>query len=261
MATWLALLGAGVLCGFLNAAASSGSAISLPLLLALGLPPAVANATNRLPVLVGLITAIWRFQIAGAIRWRLCLQLMPVFLVSAVLGANLATRLPMERIRLLVYVALALALVLVLLKPQRWLNSPVNEGASRPPSLLVQVLMAGVGLWTGLIVLDAATYMLVSLVLVGGVALQQANAIKTVLIGVATLGSLAVFVHSGQLAWGAGVPLLLGSALGGWLGASLALGPNARLWIYRLLITALSLEVVLSLAGWHHPAMQRLMPV
>jgi hypothetical protein len=31
------------------------------------------------------------------------------------------------------------------------------------------------------------------------------------------------------------------------------------LWIYRLLITALSLEVVMSLVGWHHPAMQRLM--
>lgn len=260
MATWLSLLGAGVLCGFLNAAASSGSAISLPLLLALGLPPAVANATNRLPVLVGLITAVWRFQLSGAIRWRFCLQLMPVFLLSAVVGANLATQLPMERIRLLVYLALGLALVLVLLKPQRWLNSPVDEGASRPPSLLLQALMAGVGLWAGLIVLDAATYMLVSLVLVGGVALQQANAIKSVLIGVATLGSLAVFIHSGQIAWGAAVPLLLGSALGGWLGASLALGPNARLWIYRLLISALTLEVVMSLVGWHHPAMHRLMP-
>jgi uncharacterized membrane protein YfcA len=260
MATWLSLLGAGVLCGFLNAAASSGSAISLPLLLALGLPPAVANATNRVPVLVGLITAIWRFQISGAIRWRLCLPLMPVFLVSAVIGANLATQLPMERIRVLVYVALGLALVLVLLKPQRWLNNPAEADASRPPSLMLQALMAGVGLWAGLIVLDAATYMLVSLVLVGGVALQQANAIKSVLIGLATLGSLAVFVHSGQIAWGAALPLLLGSALGGWLGASLALGPNARLWIYRLLITALTVEVVMTLVGWHHPAMQRLMP-
>jgi len=51
---WLPLIGAGILCGFLNTAASSGSAITLPLLLALGLPPAVANGTNRLPVLVGL---------------------------------------------------------------------------------------------------------------------------------------------------------------------------------------------------------------
>jgi len=61
MQSWLALLGAGTLCGCLNAAASSGSAISLALLLAIGLPPAVANGTNRLPVLVGL---------APSPRWR-----------------------------------------------------------------------------------------------------------------------------------------------------------------------------------------------
>jgi hypothetical protein len=133
MATWLSLLGAGVLCGFLNAAASSGSAISLPLLLALGLPPAVANATNRLPVLVGFITAVWRFQSAGAIRWRFCLQLMPVFLVSAVVGANLATQLPMERIRLLVYLALGLAL----LKAPGWHKGLGAVGVALAPLWIV----------------------------------------------------------------------------------------------------------------------------
>ena len=40
------------------------------------------------------------------------------------------------------------------------------------------------------------------------------------------------------------LPLLVGSALGGWLGAALALGPNARLWIYRLLIGTLGFETV-----------------
>ena len=37
---------------------------------------------------------------------------------------------------------------------------------------------------------------------------------------------------------------MLGSALGGWLGAALALGPRAKQWIYRLLILALSAEVI-----------------
>jgi uncharacterized membrane protein YfcA len=58
----LLLVAAGVVCGFLNAAASSGSAITLPLLIALGLPPSVANATNRLPVVVGMALAMLRFQ-------------------------------------------------------------------------------------------------------------------------------------------------------------------------------------------------------
>ena len=58
-----------------------------------------------------------------------------------------------------------------------------------------------------------------------------------------------------QVAWGAALPLMLGSALGGWLGALLALGPNARIWIYRLLIAVLVLELAAMLLGWQHPAM------
>ena len=242
MHDWLALIGAGVLCGFLNAAASSGSAITLPLLLALGLPPAVANGTNRLPVLVGLASAFWRFQRAGAIPWRFTLRLMPAFVSSALIGAALADRLPMAHIRLLVHVALLLALALVLLKPQRLLAvEPAGDALVITPRL--HLAMAGVGFWTGLIVLDAATYLLVSLVLIGRVALQQANAMKAVLIGLATVVSVMVFVQGGEVDWGAALPLVLGSAVGGWAGATLALGPKAKLWIYRLLVTALAYEV------------------
>ena len=194
-------------------------------------------------MLVGLATAFWRFQRAGAIPWRFTLKLIPVFVLSALAGAALASVLPMDHIRLLVHIVLLLALALVLLRPHRLLAAD-RLATAQMVSPQLQLLMAGVGFWTGLIVLDAATYLLVGLVLVGGVALQEANAIKAVLIGLASLASLAVFARGGELDWGAALPMMLGSALGGWLGAALALGPQARQWIYRLLILALSVEVV-----------------
>jgi uncharacterized membrane protein YfcA len=163
---------------------------------------------------VGLATAFWRFQRAGAIPWRFTLKLIPVFVLSALAGAALASVLPMDHIRLLVHIALLLALALVLLRPHRLLAAD-RLATARMVSPQLQLLMAGVGFWTGLIVLDAATYLLVGLVLVGGVALQQANAIKAVLIGLASLASLAVFARGGELDWGAALPLMLGSAPGG----------------------------------------------
>ena len=157
-------------------------------------------------------------------------------------GPRHADRLPMAHIRLLVHVALLLALALVLLKPQRLLAvEAAGDALLITPRL--HLAMAGVGFWTGLIVLDAASYLLVSLVLIGRVALQQANAMKAVLIGLATLVSVMVFVQGGEVDWGAALPLVLGSAVGGWAGATLALGPKAKLWIYRLLVTALAYEV------------------
>ena len=49
---------AGFLCGFITTVASSGSAVSLPILLAIGLDPITANATNRLPVVAASLTEV-----------------------------------------------------------------------------------------------------------------------------------------------------------------------------------------------------------
>lgn len=242
----LLLVAAGVVCGFLNAAASSGSAITLPLLIALGLPPSVANATNRLPVVVGMALAMLRFQRARAMPWGFTLKLLPAFLIAALLGALGASVIPMAEIRGLIHGAILLAFALLLLRPHRWLGEAEKPLPSAPGPLLLP-LMVAVGLWAGLIVLDSATYLLVALVLVGHLPLVQANGIKVVLIGTATMASLVVFIAHGQVDWMTGLPLMLGSALGGGLGASLALGPNARLWIYRLLLLSLGLEVVVML--------------
>ncbi|HEY4351300.1 MAG TPA: TSUP family transporter, partial [Paraburkholderia sp.] len=64
------VLVAGLLCGFLNAVASSGSAVSLPVLLTIGLHATVANATNRIPVLVGSLAATVGLARSGTIPWR-----------------------------------------------------------------------------------------------------------------------------------------------------------------------------------------------
>src|SRR5258706_10373622 len=65
----LVLLIAGIACGFINTLASSGSAVSLPMLMTLGLPALAANATNRLPVLFGSLMALLTFQAAGKMDW------------------------------------------------------------------------------------------------------------------------------------------------------------------------------------------------
>lgn len=87
----------------------------------------------------------------------------------------------------------------------------------------------------------------------GGVALQKANAIKAVLIGLASMASLAVFARGEDVDWAAALPLMLGSAVGGWRGASLALGPRARQWIVRLLLVALASELAWMLVRLINP--------
>ena len=62
------IVAAGILSGFINTLASSGSAVTLPLMILIGLPANVANGTNRLPILAGAVAALVTFHRAGVIE-------------------------------------------------------------------------------------------------------------------------------------------------------------------------------------------------
>ena len=102
----LALAGlAGLACGFLNTAASSGSAVSLPILMAIGLDPVTANATNRLPVLIGAMSATGSFHRKRAIPWRDALVVAVPVTAGAGVGAVLAEVIPARDLALVITAA------------------------------------------------------------------------------------------------------------------------------------------------------------
>jgi uncharacterized membrane protein YfcA len=246
------LLVAGIALGLLNTVSSSGSAVSLPLLLALGYPAPIANATNRVPVLAGFAMALWRFQRVGAIPWRLSLQLLPAMLVGTLFGTGLSLMASMMELLGAIQFALVAVLVLLLINPQRWLNREVIDLKTLKVDWRLQLLFVAIGIWAGFIVLDTSTYILLSLVLVAGVSLIQANGVKIVLMGAASLLSVLFFVADHEVNWIAVLPLSIGSLLGSAFGSRLALGPSAQQWIYRLLLVTIAAELVaMAYQHWH----------
>ena len=90
----LILLVAGLGCGLVNTLASSGSAISLPVLLLFGLSPLDANATNRLTVLFGSLMALRTFQAKAEVDWRAGLKVAVPATLGSVVGVLAAERIP-----------------------------------------------------------------------------------------------------------------------------------------------------------------------
>lgn len=88
------LLLAGLACGVVNTLASSGSAISLPVLLLFGLSPLAANATNRLSVLFGALMALRTFAAKKQVDWRAGLKMAIPATVGSIGGVIAAERIP-----------------------------------------------------------------------------------------------------------------------------------------------------------------------
>ena len=242
---WTLALGAlaGLACGFLNTAASSGSAVSLPILMMIGLDPLTANATNRIPVLVGALSATHSFHRRGALPWRLAGRIAAPVTLGAIAGAGLAEVVPSRDLGLIITAAVMVAFALLFTK----VKAALEQAIPRPDERFRwthAAIFFGIGAWLGFIVLDGATYLLLALVLVVGLPLLHANAVKSFALVPTALVALMLFAWKGLVDWEVGVALGLGAIVGGLLGAKLSASPNAKRYVFWLLVLVIGGEII-----------------
>jgi len=236
------LIAAGVGLAFANTLASAGSAVSLPVLLSLGLGAEVANGTNRVAVVVGGIAAVVTFARHGQVDWRNVAPFATVMVAGGIVGVFLSEMIAPQRLHVIVVGALFVAVAILFLNPRRWLTAEVIERPRRGP--LPLALLFVVGFWLGFIVLDGATYLLFVLVIAVGYDVLRANAMKSVLLVITTGASLVVLAARGSIDWGPAGLLSLGAIGGGLLAARLAMRPGSAVWVYRLLVVVIVGEVI-----------------
>ena len=119
--TWLeaiAVLVAGVAAGTINTVVGSGTLITFPALLAIGLSPVTANVSNTVGLVFGSVSGAWgyRAELAGQ-RSRL-VRLASASLVGGLAGAVLLLVLPSSAFDAIVPVLIALGVVLVIIGPR-----------------------------------------------------------------------------------------------------------------------------------------------
>jgi uncharacterized protein len=123
----LLLMAAGLTAGLVNTLASSGSAVSLPALMLLGVPPLDANATNRLSVLLGSLMALRKFHVEKVIDWRAARSMLLPTVIGSTVGVAAAEALPNRSMRLVITLALMMALLLLFTKVKTMLARPQSQ--------------------------------------------------------------------------------------------------------------------------------------
>jgi hypothetical protein len=236
------LLVAGLGCGVVNTLASSGSAISLPVLLMFGLSPLDANATNRLSVLFGSLMALRTFAVKKQVDWRAGLKMAIPATIGSMAGVIAAEKIPGRSMALVITMAIMAAFLLLVFRMKSVLERP-TEGATGITTAGM-VALVGVGFWLGFIVLDGATYLLLVLILMFHYPLIRANALKALLAVPTTLVPILMFAGHGSIRWPEGLVMSAGSIAGGYIGARLTMHERAKYWIFRILVAVLILEIV-----------------
>ncbi len=236
----LVLFLVGTFAATVNVVAGGGSFLVLPVLIFMGLPPAVANATNRVGVLTQTATSAAAFHGLGLLDRRLALQSALPAAVGALLGAWAALHVSDALFRRLLAV-LMLAITLATFLPRRHKSLPA-EAAARPAWL--PAAFFGVGLYGGFIQAGVG-FLVLAITNALRLDLVRANALKTFVVLVLTALALALFVSQGAVHWPFALVLAAGNALGGLLGVRLAVVAG-HAWLERIVtVTIVTFAIAL----------------
>ena len=237
----LLALGGAALAGFINTLAGNGSAITLTILTeAMGLPPLVANGTNRIGTLAQSSTAFLEYWRNGKIDWRRgAIVLIPVGL-GGIVGGLVATQVSNEEFRTVFRFLLVLLLVVVLIKPKRWLAKEATD--QQWPTWLMIVGGLAAGFYGGFIQMGFGPLFLGLAVLGGGMSLAEANVYKIVVVVLYTPILLVAFVAAGQIHWQYGLLMAVGQSAGAFFTTRFAIrSPKVNQVAYVVLVAVVVL--------------------
>lgn len=238
----LASLGA-LFAGAINTLAGNGSAITLTILTELlGLPPNIANGTNRVGIFTQSSVASWVFFKGGKLDIVRRRNYIIIIFLGALAGGVLALNVSNEQFRSVFRFMLVFMLVAVLVKPKRWLRN--TDLDFNPPWYLYVPLLFALGFYGGFIQMGMGVFFLIIMVLVLRINILESNALKGFVIALYTILVIGLFAYKGMIDWKIGGIMAVGQTLGGWLTAKFATKVSwADKAAYYMLITVLILAV------------------
>jgi uncharacterized membrane protein YfcA len=242
---------AGMAAGFVNILAGNGSLLTLPALIFFGLPPNVANATNRVGVLFQNVVGVTSFQRKGMLDLRGALLYSIPTAIGSVVGAYIAVDINEEVFRRVLAVVMILMLVLMFVKPERWIKGKGSEEVTHRLSPLGILVFFAVGIYGGFLQAGVGIFLLAALVLNAGYDVVRGNAVKVFIVLVMALVSLVIFQANGQVQWGVGLLLAVGNMIGAWLATRFAVEKGA-IWVRRFVIVVVlfSAAELLGVFNW-----------
>ena len=239
IAIWILFAVAGVVAGVINTLAGSGSLVTLPIFMFVcGLPPNIANGTNRVGIIFQSLVGIRGFRKSGT-DYRGSVWLVAPAVIGAMLGAWLASEMSADQMRYVIGGLMVVMLFVLLINPKRWIQESDSSNRKNTGWLSIGVYFL-IGIYGGFIQAGVGIFLLAATVLVSKYSLKDGNAIKLLVILAFAIPTLAIFSWHNQVHFGYGIAMAVFQSLGAVLGVRFATRvPDANFWIHRLLIVIL----------------------
>ncbi|MEM7108888.1 MAG: sulfite exporter TauE/SafE family protein [Bacteroidota bacterium] len=228
----------GVVAGFINVVAGGGSLLTLPLLIFMGLPSTVANATNRVAIFSQNVFSVIGFKTKGVAAFPYSLYIAISALLGAIIGAKISINLDEALFNRIIALIMVVVLLFTALIPTSALKKSA-EKTDLKSTLLGVILFFFVGVYGGFIQAGIGFIMILILTRLNKFSLVKTNSAKVFVALIYTSSALVVFILEDMINWSYGMALALGTSLGGWVASRWSVKKGDK-WIKRFLIVTVS---------------------
>jgi uncharacterized protein len=231
------IIAIGFVSGFLNTVAGGGSLITLPVLIFMGLPGSVANATNRVAILSQNIFAVTGFNSKGIkLPFPYSLYLGIASLAGGFIGAKLAVDIDDTLFNRILAVIMIMVVASIVLEPRiKKINRPERLGPFHQTLGIIGFFFLGI--YGGFIQAGIGFLVIALLTKVNHFSLVKTNYVKVFAAIVYTGVSVLVFALEEKIIWITGLTLAIGQGLGGWYASRWSV-EKGDVWIKRVMVVA-----------------------
>jgi hypothetical protein len=221
----VAVLLAGLGSGILTSTVGIASLLSFPVLLAVGLPPVTANASNTVGLTPGALSGSWGYRTELREHHRVAAVVLATCAVGSVIGAVLLLALPATVFESVAPWLILGTCLLVGAQPRLSVRLRSRRGSEVDDRLHMSPVAAALasvtGVYGGYFGAGAGVMMLAVLGLTTDLPFKITNALKTLAVLAANLIASLIFVVAADLDWRAVLLLASGSVVGGYVGAGI----------------------------------------
>ncbi len=231
----LFLCSSGFVAGFIDSIAGGGGLISLPALLAAGIPSHIALGTNKFQSMFGTSGAVINYAKKNKIIWKAALIGVPFALFGSWIGAKLTLIIEPGTLAKVLIFMLPPAAILMFVS-----NSLVNR--KKDPKvcridnyLIISLVCLFVGTYDGFFGPGTGTFLIVLMVLLCRIPLINASATAKVFNLASNIGAVAAFIVSGNVYYALGIVMAVSNIAGNLTGSSLAIkkgNPFVQKFVY-----------------------------
>ena len=234
----------GFFAGIINTLAGGGSLLTLPVLIFLGLPPAIANGTNRIAVVVQSLGGALGYRSKGVHTFPFPIYLAISASIGAVIGAQIALNADGALFnRILASIMLIVGFLILIIRKSLVQNLPERL---KGKYLIYSIFgFFVIGIYGGFVNAGIGIVIMLFLNRLNRLSLVKTNATKVLVVMIYSAVALALFAYNDAVNWKLGSLMALGTLFGAWWASRWSVKKGDRVIRVALLVTIFIMAIKL----------------